>query len=114
MYSVRVSVGDSYDTDYVQVLINDSFCQSDIDKSLKVYPIPTQNILNVDFIGYNDVIEIQLFNLNGAQVYSKQIDSQSTLNQINHQINMSEFNKGIYFLRVMNLGNVETKKVMVI
>ena len=68
--------------------------------TLNVYPIPTKDKL---FIKYSnplhvDYIILTISNVLGQELYSERVDLNS--NSINKELNVSNFQSGIYFLRI--------------
>ncbi|MGB1248291.1 MAG: T9SS type A sorting domain-containing protein [Chitinophagales bacterium] len=77
----------------------------DVESNLVVYPNPATDIVNIDF---EESIEgnMYLMDING-----KTIKTQSIANQ-NIQIDVSEYAKGIYFLKIMSLNNIVVKQIV--
>lgn len=75
-------------------------------KDITVRPNPTSNQFTVE-LAENTEANVQLFNLLGQEVYSAKV------NQPAISINVTDFNPGIYMLRVSQNGNVYTSKVIV-
>ncbi len=75
-------------------------------KSIHIYPNPASNILN---IVANETkssnITLDLYNSVGVKVYSQVIQT-----GINHVIDISDFEKGIYFLRT---GDLKSEKIII-
>ena len=70
----------------------------ELENTLKVYPNPTSNMLNVEGEGMDN---IEVYNTIGQRVMSIEVTGNST------QINTESLNNGVYFLRIMaNDGNV--------
>ena len=66
--------------------------------SLKVYPNPTTNMLNVEGEG---TVSVEVYNTVGQRVMKQEVNGNKTL------INTESLNNGIYFLRIFaNDGNV--------
>ncbi len=60
--------------------------------SLKTYPNPTVDILNISIDNLNDTIMLNLFSLNGKMIYDMQMTSK------NSEIDMQNLSSGIYLL----------------
>jgi len=74
--------------------------------SLSVYPNPFSNTININQTEYSNNSEICIFDLLGKQVYNSQISSKNT-------INTSEFKKGVYILKLIDVrGNTLVKKLV--
>ncbi|MFK7001814.1 LamG-like jellyroll fold domain-containing protein [Flavobacterium oreochromis] len=66
-----------------------------------LYPIPTQNILNIDI--ENDIKSVEIFNLQGQKIFYSN----------NKQINISFLNAGVYILRVEDINKgIATKHII--
>ncbi len=111
IYSVKVISGESSDIAFVKVTIDDS-CSSVVEQEMIVYPNPTEDIINLDLSGYSNRINIQIYSLNGNMIYSKDIKNNQSVSTIKHQIDLSVYAKGVYFIRLFNKGKIETKKIM--
>lgn len=72
-------------------------------ESLKVYPNPANDYLTVE----GEMTSVEVYNTIGQCLLSKTVNGNST------RINLSEFNNGIYLLRVNNNGEVVTRKFSV-
>lgn len=83
------------------VLSTDEFLAT----SIKVYPNPANNILQIDNV--NQLVKsVQVFDLLGKEVYTENKLS-------NNQINVSNLNQGIYILK-LNAENVSVTKKLII
>lgn len=76
------------------------------ENDMVVRPNPATEAFTVDF-AQDAPATVQLFNLVGQQVYSAEV------NASNLSVNVSEFNPGVYMLRVAQDGKVYTSKVIV-
>ncbi|NQU32520.1 MAG: T9SS type A sorting domain-containing protein [Bacteroidetes bacterium] len=83
----------------------DGIEEATLAQSIKVYPNPTSDFIN---IAIEKEAEVSLFDLTGKKLMMLKADG-STI------INVSEFNSGLYFLRVVDVssGVVVTKRVMI-
>jgi len=71
---------------------------NELENTLKVYPNPTSNVLNIEGEGMSS---IEVYNAIGQRVMSMEVSGNST------QINTQSLNNGVYFLRILaNDGNV--------
>ncbi len=73
--------------------------------SIKVYPNPVRDILNIDYSG--QINEIRLFDISGRMVLNK------TVNSANTSVNVSEMNHGIYILQAITSQGVYSRKVQI-
>ena len=70
-------------------------------KSKEVYPNPTKNVLNIDLEDYKSS---ELFNVSG----------QSILKTDEKSLDLSKFNKGVYFLTIEKNDGIKTKGIKVL
>ena len=75
---------------------------SELENSLKVYPNPASQVLNVE----GTMTSFEVYNTVGQRLLTKQVNG-------NAQIDLSGFNNGIYFLRVYNGGEMVVRKFTV-
>lgn len=116
-YYVTVSNENSIDTDEVTVVVYESCLEiegREIISSVNFYPNPTQGILNIKFNGYTNSINILIFNEIGMQVFSEKISDYSPQKVLNHQVDLSRLARGIYIVHLMNNGNNQIRKILLI
>ena len=78
---------------------------------INVYPQPAIDDLNIDIkLSNNDVSRIDLYDTQGKVLLTNVVNQNS--NNIN--LDVSELNPGIYFLKVQSENNLYTKKVQII
>lgn len=65
-----------------------------------IYPNPATSVLNVSAAGYN---QVEIINMLGQVVYSNSISN-------NAQINVSDLNDGVYFVRLSGANGTTTQK----
>lgn len=74
--------------------------------SLNIFPNPVTSSFNLDI--NSEIVEVKLFNLKGQLIKDYEIQSS------NRQFSTSDFSKGAYFIRVIDVeGNVYNKKLLV-
>lgn len=78
---------------------------------LNVYPNPAKDIVNITFNAKRNNTQIAIYDLTGKQVVSEQINVGEGLNQ--HQISVSNLNKGIYFLKLVSGNHSSTEKLII-
>jgi hypothetical protein len=61
--------------------------------NIKIYPNPTNNIINIEGLNKNENITIQIFDVQGKLVITKTINEKGT-------IDLSELNKGVYVIKI--------------
>lgn len=79
-----------------------------LDRQIKVYPIPTTGLLNVDIMDLSDMdrCEIDIFTLSGVQLLHQKV-SQSTT-----EIDITSYTGGMYLLNVVLNGENSAWKVI--
>jgi surface protein len=61
--------------------------------NIKIYPNPTNNIINIEGLNKNENNTIQIFDVQGKLVITKTINEKGT-------IDLSELNKGVYVIKI--------------
>jgi hypothetical protein len=82
------------------------------DAQIKLYPVPATQSLTVEIAnpGYKKIV-LQIFNISGQSVFSKEISGQEN---IKTNIDVSSFKVGIYVVKTIAVnGNVNVKKFIV-
>jgi hypothetical protein len=83
-----------------EVIYEASLGINNIEKSkFSVYPNPTDNLLTIELENTNGVFQIQLNDLTGKMIISKEIEN-------HEQLNVSNLNEGIYLLTILKNGEV--------
>jgi hypothetical protein len=96
-----------YYTDLVGV--ND---QPNIIDDLNIYPNPATNELNIAFNSLqNQEINIQLYDVKGTPVYQETM--QNFIGNYTNNIDLSNFSKGVYFIRIVNNQETYTDKIVI-
>jgi len=72
---------------------------------LYIFPNPTQNYLTIETNQSGRYI-IEFTSINGQEIYSGEIEGNS------HQLNLSSFQKGVYFITIRSKGFVTTRKII--
>lgn len=79
--------------------------QNTKNSSILVYPIPTSGQLTI--LGEKDIIEIEMFDMKGALLMTKLVNSKRAV------LELEERKEGLYFLRILKADNTwETKKIV--
>ena len=73
---------------------------------LNIFPNPNKGQFQLQLNGLNSVANLSITNINGQQVYEMTIDSD------NEEINVSQLNAGMYFIKVSNEKYNITKKIV--
>lgn len=79
-------------------------------KSLKVFPNPATEVLNIEFVSeLKQTIVFNLLDIAGKEILKKEISTSK--NFISEKMYTSELKKGIYFLRIENAEGKKTIKI---
>jgi hypothetical protein len=70
--------------------------------NIKIYPNPTNNIINIEGLNKNENNTIQIFDVQGKLVITKTITEKGT-------IDLSELNKGVYVIKIGELAQRTVK-----
>ena len=78
------------------------------ESNVSLFPNPATNLLNIEFNNYgSELIEMEIFDITGKVLKKGQLtNSQST-------INIEDFQKGIYFVKLINGETSESYKVVI-
>ncbi len=89
----------------------DTIGVNSLNTGLQIYPNPTENTLNIKLRNQNfNNATVQIYNLNGATVYSNTITKD---NRNRLKLNVSNFQSGMYIIKVINdNGEVFTDKMI--
>ena len=79
--------------------------------SLSVYPNPASTLLNINFSGISQSVEYTLLNYQGSEVYHEKVGQLN--GYVTRQIGISEYARGIYYLKVKSNDDVKIKKVVI-
>ena len=77
----------------------------DLSIRVKIYPNPANSILNLE-TEKTDLYSIQITSLKGQLIYSTEMEG------TNHQLDLSSFQNGIYFISIRNKDFVTTRKII--
>jgi hypothetical protein len=84
-----------------------------INFDLNIYPNPTKESLNIDFVLIeNSSVKIEIYNANG-QRFSSQVYPGSTSGKNHIETNISSLKAGIYWVSVQTDSFIETKKFII-
>jgi len=76
--------------------------------NLYLYPNPVVDVVNIQLsLTGSQVATVELLSIEGLILYKAQVNSESIF-----QINVSQFQHGVYFCRVNHAGNIETTKFL--
>jgi len=81
----------------------------DFSWDFEMYPNPTNSTTNLQFKGnFDEQLEIHVIDITGKEVYSATVK-----NEEHSTIDVSQLNKGIYFLGVISKGVTKTKQLII-
>jgi|AntAceMinimDraft_17_1070374.scaffolds.fasta_scaffold02278_2 hypothetical protein len=88
--------------------------------AINVYPNPNEGLINIEFgTIYNEKINIEISNVNGQLLLKKQFNITDYYKNNNSdfigikQIDLSGYDKGVYFIKIYNTSFVKTKKITI-
>ncbi|WKK66824.1 T9SS type A sorting domain-containing protein [Lutimonas zeaxanthinifaciens] len=79
---------------------------------LKIYPNPTNGIINLHSSKLGNNYKLLIYNLNGQMIHSSPIYKENQI--INEQFDFSNYPKGIYIIKLFNLLDTHSRKIIVI
>lgn len=94
-YAVEVTVGNCTATSACEIVTTVGVEDNNIFSAVTVFPNPTKNILNINSGNVSDKVNLAMLSVDGKLVYQKKNMSGNEL-----IIDMNEYSKGIYFLKV--------------
>ncbi|MCX6231699.1 MAG: T9SS type A sorting domain-containing protein [Bacteroidetes bacterium] len=92
---------------YVAVGINDIVNTL----NFRIYPNPNKGKLTVEMSGINTSFDIQLIDLQGKVIYNEKITKPEQA--YSHTIDLSSYNKGIYFIKLSNKNFSKVEKIVI-
>jgi trimeric autotransporter adhesin len=79
--------------------------------ALKVYPNPTQNAFNIQFVNNaTKSLQVRVVGSNGSIVYKEDVNQFNGV--YNNQVNLSHFASGVYTLQMITDSGIVTKRVV--
>jgi len=114
-YSVVATVNDcSSIPETTDVTVNPTTSVNDIADNSKflIYPNPSSGIINIEFSDINNTTKgsLSVYDNIGKIVFSKKLDFKG--NTFNTQLDISNYENGIYFIRIENGGNSVIKSIV--
>ena len=111
-FNVKLIVNNSCGKDSIIKTINSTVSiDQSLYKSLKIFPNPTNNLLNIQFEPYQDGITgIKLISTLGKIVMDDKILINGAYNGV---IDLGKYGKGIYYLQISNSKGNSVRKIVV-
>ncbi|MFZ4400320.1 MAG: T9SS type A sorting domain-containing protein [Bacteroidales bacterium] len=76
----------------------------------QIYPNPTSGIITININDINTSLDLQIINLQGKIIHTEKLSNiKSTYNQ---DINLSEYPKGVYFVKLINKNFTKVEKIV--
>lgn len=79
----------------------------DLSDDIRVFPNPTNDILNIEIINIENVYSIELINSLGGHIVHRKIENDKYV-----KMNISNFKEGIYFLKINMTDKIVIRKVI--
>ncbi|WP_179018895.1 T9SS type A sorting domain-containing protein [Winogradskyella forsetii] len=78
-----------------------------LENFVKIYPNPVENKLSIELTNFNEDVDYQIYNTLGQEITKGNLNSNSIQN-----INMSQYESGIYFIKLSIGTNSMTQKLI--
>ncbi|MCF8296568.1 MAG: T9SS type A sorting domain-containing protein [Saprospiraceae bacterium] len=104
-HKTEASIG-GYDYWIVEVSTNVGIQEHKIEK-LNIFPNPSNGIINITFENQLETVNVKVYNQNAQLIYSGQITDYFS------KIDLSEYPKGIYLIKLENKDFVKTEKIVI-
>ena len=82
----------------------------DLENNFNVFPNPFKNNFTINLGNTHNVSQVQLFDLNGKSILNRKVKGSETVIEIN--LTKHSISKGIYFLKIIEEGNVKNIKIL--
>ncbi len=111
-YSVTVTnVYGCQSADTITISIIDNIEDITDNVNINVFPNPSKGIFNISINGLNNNFDLTIFNIQGQTILKEKLNNVST--KYNKQLDVSDYPKGIYFLKFINKDIVCFKKIVI-
>ncbi|MBS4012686.1 MAG: T9SS type A sorting domain-containing protein, partial [Bacteroidetes bacterium] len=92
------------------VLEDETIGISEIDNNVKIYPNPSTGLFNIEFNGIKGVVNMTILNYQGQVVSSQTFNSDGA--GVSQKLNLGEFAKGIYYVRIQSGDIIKVEKLI--
>lgn len=79
-----------------------------LNDGVKIYPNPSKGLINISINNYTGSLKVNLLDLNGREVYSKEFNDFS----IERSINIENYQSGVYLINIEGEGLKLTRKIV--
>ena len=90
---------------FIKIYYSPASVDENMDQTIAVYPNPANDVVTIKA---DDISDVEVFNTIGQKVYEQALDADETT------INTSDFDPGIYLLRIVANGNEVTTRISVV
>ncbi len=99
---------------YIDESVNIINLGPEMSSSIVIYPNPTKDFINIKINNLKDKnIIIEIFNITSQIIYSKQVLSVNAQNNCIEKINLSDYSKGVYFLKITGNNIFGVEKIII-
>ncbi|TNE28624.1 MAG: T9SS type A sorting domain-containing protein [Bacteroidetes bacterium] len=96
-------------TDTVTFDVNISIVESELSRTLNIFPNPTGGVVTLDFnLDNNSEVSVSIINVQGQEVISEQL---GRINSYNGQFDLSKLPKGVYIVRIQSGSHIVNRRV---
>jgi len=105
-YAVEITLNNCVDTSVCETVSNVGINENNLSNEAIIYPNPTSGLFTVSLIDLEKNTSVTVYSVVGKEVVHQQITKSKTT------INLSPYNKGIYFVKIQNGDNVRIKRIV--
>lgn len=85
--------------------------ETDLSNHFNIYPNPSYGLFNLEVFGLEGETEISVINLSGVEIYHETLKFHKEGNL--HQLELSNFSKGMYYIRFINADFMHAEKILI-
>ncbi len=79
--------------------------------NISIYPNPCDGTFNISAKGLNSTTDLYILNVQGQVVYKEKLINTSS--NYTKQFDLSDYSKGIYFIKLVNENSIQIKKIVI-
>ncbi|WP_179353842.1 T9SS type A sorting domain-containing protein [Winogradskyella vidalii] len=104
-----ISGGDFSSSESVTFSVEQALSTADfnLDNAIKIYPNPVENQLQIELTNFNEDVKYQIYNTLGQEITKGHLNANSL-----STVNMSQYQTGIYFVKVTTGTSSMTQKLI--